>query len=127
MNKHLIVSGIAVLLICVVLSGCTEKQGMNETDKFIGTWTETLTGEPFDTGILSGLEVTFYENRTGNSSAIAFPTYFNYYAKDRTLYISGNEGSNITYYYEFSDDVTSFSIKINEEQDAFAIYNKTIR
>jgi hypothetical protein len=36
MNKHLIVLIIAVLLICVGLSGCTESQ--DDTSKFIGTW-----------------------------------------------------------------------------------------
>ena len=34
MNRYLIVSGIAVLLICVGLTGCTDSIGYS----FIGTW-----------------------------------------------------------------------------------------
>ncbi len=44
MNKHLLVSGIAVLLICVGLSGCTEQTNneddntISEYDSFIGNF-----------------------------------------------------------------------------------------
>lgn len=45
MNKHLIVLGLAVLLICIGLSGCTNEDNSqdgadtsNDLAKFVGTW-----------------------------------------------------------------------------------------
>ncbi|MCK5031160.1 MAG: hypothetical protein KAR64_06810 [Thermoplasmatales archaeon] len=40
MNKHLIVSGMAVLLICVGLGGCTESNNSfkSDEDRISGTW-----------------------------------------------------------------------------------------
>ena len=44
MNKHLIILGIVVLLICVGLSGCTEQPNneddntISEYDRFVGIW-----------------------------------------------------------------------------------------
>ncbi|EMR73541.1 hypothetical protein MBGDN05_00777 [Thermoplasmatales archaeon SCGC AB-539-N05] len=47
MNKKLLIVGIAVLLICVGLSGCTQESTVTDESKIVGFWEiEDSSGEP---------------------------------------------------------------------------------
>jgi hypothetical protein len=55
MKKELLIVGIAVLLICIGLSGCNENKSKNELDKFLGTWASVAD---------ENYTITFYSNGT---------------------------------------------------------------
>lgn len=95
MNKKLLIVAIAVLLICVGLSGCNETA--NDTSRFIGTWISE-----------DGYFIyTFYSDGTGkitgyydeNKSAT-------WEIKDGKLTIISDDGHNINInaYYFSNDD-----------------------
>jgi len=117
MNKHLIVLGIAVLLICVGLSGCeelnTENDGntVSQSDRFIGTWKnegnsyEIIT--LFSDGACSYLGISgFWELKDGKLVL--------------DLYTSG---LTITYDYYFSEEYTKLNLR-QVGGDNYSTYTK---
>jgi hypothetical protein len=114
MNKHLIVSGIAVLLICLGLSGCTET---NEEDKFIGTWQMVDISVEYMKPLLVSQDhmYEFLENGTIKISVIHYndpdnksDTYIsinwnNWNISEGKLHM-GNETILIPYDYQFSSN-----------------------
>ncbi len=87
MNKHLIVSGIAVLLICVGLSGCVD-----EENKIVGEWIDQ-----------DGDTHHFFSDGTYNSISGSATQSGMWELKDEKLVFT-TLGGTITYNYSFSNN-----------------------
>lgn len=98
MNKNLIIFGIAVLLICVGLSGCDTQQGdSSELARFVGTWRcqhygTVLTITCFSDGTCSWNGLSgFYELKDGKfvcdlpSHGITHTYEYSFSNNDKTL------------------------------------------
>jgi len=92
MNKTLIIIGVAVLLVCVGLSGCNEKSGNSKLDRLIGTWMEN--GE---------VDYIFESDRTFTSFDGPITTAGTYEIKDEKLVLTVG-GISISYNYSFSNN-----------------------
>jgi len=95
MNKHLIVSGIVVLLIYVGLSGCTDSPLQSDEDRFVGTWHYNQYGL-FHIMILYTNGTLFASSSEGNASGT-------YEIKDGKFVMEGLYGVGV-YNYSFSND-----------------------
>lgn len=99
MNKNLIILSIAVLLICVGLSGCTEE---SEEGDIIGTW-------KYLDSILWNMTWTFYDNRTAKILDITeeetLIEWVNYTIDESKLCIAVSMFTNetICWNYQFSN------------------------
>ncbi len=94
MNKHLIVSGIAVLLICVGLSGCEQVSNIGRDSRFVGKWTNIYTIEFFSDGTcayIGGISATWD-------------------IKDGKLVINFSEGI-VSYNFVFSDNNNKLTLE----------------
>ena len=93
MNKKLLIFGIAILLVCVGLSGCTDTN--TRDDRFFGVWKDAKNP--------SLNSITFLSDGTGSSSGISMV----WEIKDGKLVItnqvSGGEVKGI-YDYNFSNN-----------------------
>ena len=99
MNKHLLVSGIAVLLICVGLSGCTDTvTNIGLDSRFTGTWQE----QQFHIGYF-----TFFSDGTGSMSGLSSI----WDLKSGKLVITTVEGEyTLTYDYVFSNNDNTLTL-----------------
>ena len=112
MNKHLIVLGIAVLLICVGLSGCTNEDNSqdgadasNDLAKFVGTWMYEESG-----GIY-----TFSSDGAFSFDAPGEENEGTYELRDEKLWFTYTfppelDGEVEGFDYSFSDNDTTFII-----------------
>ena len=111
MNKHLLVSGIAVLIICVGLSGCTEQPNneddntISEYDRFVGTWMYEEIG---------GIYI-FSSDGTFSFDAPGEKNEGTYEIRDEKLWFTYTfppelEGEVEGFDYSFSDNDTTFII-----------------
>ena len=97
MNKHLIVSGIVVLLICVGLSGCNEEgkeKEKSKTELIIGTWQRTDVGQEYiwifyDNGKLT-INVEYDSTYYINGDILVFYSNPSYKAECR-MYFQGDD------------------------------------
>ena len=108
MKKPLIILGVAVLLICVGLSGCFESdnESSNVLDKFVGKWTSAT--------LLLEETITFYSDGTGinNSGPIEWEI------KDDQLVIYWHDRRHTAIYdYEFLKDKKYGDILILSDVD----------
>lgn len=108
MKKQLIILGVAVLLICVGLSGCFESdnESSNVLDKFVGKWTSA--------SLLYEKTITFFSDGTGfnNSGSIEWEI------KDEQLVIYWHDGNHTAIYdYEFLKDEKYGDILILSDVD----------
>ncbi len=87
MKKQLILFAVAILLIVVCLSGCSE----NRDQRFVGTWES-----------VSGGELTFFSD--GECSIGTWEV------KEGKLVIDINTGGRIVYTFSFSDNNTKLSL-----------------
>jgi len=103
MNKKLLILGIAVLLICVVLSGCDTLTSNPDRAKFIGSWQGT--------GINILNLYTFDEDGTLIWQSIKAGTWSVKDGGRLELYASGIGGSGtLVYNYKFSDNDNTLSL-----------------
>ena len=113
MNKHLIILGIAVLLICIGLSGCEEIEG----NQFSGTWKGFVEVEINGGGTLYGVsELTFsgdnvhcaisYKIDSNTTEVAAFEGI--YKTEGTTLIITFSEDSAFTFTYRFEGNETLY-------------------
>ena len=63
MNKHLLVIGIAILLLAVGLSGCNEEQSVDESN-FIGSWSSVDFSADIENVSEFNISMTFFINNT---------------------------------------------------------------
>jgi len=138
MKKHLVVIGIAILLICVGLavgfSGCIEEnKKQDDTSKFIGTW--ILVENSFGMDNHTKDTWIFYENKSAKSTIIHFKKYpeepnasinikwVPFEAKEDRLYITPQDNYTIWYNYLFSNNDIQLTLSIS----GFSTqkYNKT--
>lgn len=98
MNKQPLVLGLAVLLICVGLSGCNEPGGNSELDKFVGRWEPTSAG---GTLIFSSDRTCYIGSLSGT-----------YKLEEGVLVIdlAGGGGISILYDYAFSNNNTTLAL-----------------
>ena len=122
MNKHLIVLGIAVLLICVGLSGCTSennKDTNNDLAKFVGTWESQDENAMY----LFGDTVTFFSNGSLIAGTLEHEGF--YEIKDGKLFVSypeyGNEGAPRDYSCSNNDTILTLTDPTWEKT---AVYTK---
>ncbi len=106
MSKKLIIIGVAVLLVCVGLSGCFESNNgdyiSSEENRFVGTW---IASEESSEKLL-GTTITFYSDRNvhleWSDEAVLGGTYE---IKDEKLTINLVDGEVIKLYnYSFSNN-----------------------
>jgi len=97
MNKHLIVSGIAVLLICIGLSGCTDNILNSEMNRFVGSWESR------------GMTIFTFRYDGTYKSTITEGTYA---VEDGKLICTATNYNNrvLSYYYTFSDNDNILSL-----------------
>jgi len=115
MNKHLIVSGIVVLLICVGLSGCNEQQKSDDTSKFLGAWEVIKHFNPDNTLIVT---FTFYNNDTAKTVSNYTMgdiqiQWFNYEIDNGGLCLTPqglSESYAICYGYDFSNNYMTLTL-----------------
>ena len=91
MKKQIMIVGIFLILLVVVLSGCSKK---SDEENFIGTWKNT---EP------SYNTITFLSNGSGSSSGLSMLWEIKDGKLVTTLSIAGTPHETI-YDYVFSDD-----------------------
>ena len=101
MNKKLIIFGVAVLLICVGLSGCNELTGgqSSEEQKFVGTWKSDNPSAPH---ALAGIsKIDFFSDGTFTSGGFLAGVYD---IKDGKLVLTMGEGALVfPFDYYFSN------------------------
>ena len=109
MNKHLISLGMAILLICLGLSGCTQE---DDAEKFIGTW-QLREGFP-------GGSYTFFSNGTCN-----FENEGGTWEIEDGVIITNISNGLVVYNwnYEFSDNYTQLTL-IPVEGGSTLVYYK---
>ena len=115
MNRYLIVSGIAVLLICIGLSGCNESSENNEENRFVGTWKVTKHFHP-DNSL--DVEFTYYNNDTAKTVSNYTMgdiqiQWFNYEIDNSQLCLIPRglaESYAICYNYDFSDNYKTLTL-----------------
>jgi hypothetical protein len=105
MGNRLVIIGIAVLLICIVLSGCNENSNKNDNiGKFIGEWE----GTSLFLNNISNVKFTFYDDNTAKQiSNETHPHWFDYEIDEKCLYLLFQEFPEIDaicYNYEFSNN-----------------------
>jgi len=98
MKKKLVIIGIAVLLICVGLSGCNEENNhlAGDESKFVGTWRESDYNQ-----------LIFYSNGTGLFNN--FLTTWEIKDGRIILYLSDVQG-NLTSNYAFSNNDNTLTL-----------------
>ena len=93
MNKKILISGIAILLVCVSLSGCFE----NRDNRFVGTWAHRDYGSIFE----------YFSDGKGTIQG----TPMTWEIKDGKLVMKWLDGeSALTYNYEFSENNTKLTL-----------------
>lgn len=113
MNKHLLILGIAILLICVGLSGCNEQTGTSsEENKFLGTWTDN-TGEI----------TTFYSDGTFTSKLWNVTGTGTWEIKDGKLKTVFIGGILLDYDYSFSNNDETLTLT-NVDTGSIYVYTK---
>ncbi len=122
MNKHLIVLGMAVLLICVGLSGCTNEDksqdgtdASNDLAKFVGTWKS----------IERDREYTFYSNSSYLLSTTEYggvsTSRGTYEVKDERLTLHGLAVG--PFMYSFSNNDNTLTLTDVDDGDS-EVYTK---
>lgn len=100
MKNRIVIIGIAVLLICIGLSGCNNTISNSEINRFVGTWKAE-----------NNYEMTFFSNGTCNAINLG-----NRYEieEGKLIFIMDvyEHEVNITYDYYFSDDDTILYLKL---------------
>ena len=112
MKKNLILFGVAVLLVCVGLSGCNELgvDGLTDEEKIIGSWKGELTYEDV-TAILSYTflsDKTFFLHLTAQDETITRNSG-NWKILDNKLVMTV-EGEMVTMDYIFSNNDKTLTI-----------------
>ena len=99
MKKHLIILSVALLLICVGLSGCNENNPLaSEESRFVGTWQ----GTSVIMGTSGGnAAITFLSDGTFSLSLSMMPGSGTWDIKDNKLVLTG-AGGILTFSYVFS-------------------------
>ena len=105
MNNHLLILGIAVLIIVVVFTAYFLNQ--DESDRFVGTWKSD-----------DGLQMNFYPN---GSYSVPPTIYGKYSIKDGKLQFSVDGGTPYTRDYEFSNNYQILTIINPDGDDAILI------
>jgi len=117
MKRKLLGLLIAVLLLAIVFSGCTETTTKTEIDRFVGTWRTSSGFSPFNNISLFIGSATFYKNGTGKSYfSDSLPEQFNYSISDGkiTIALLNFEELSIEYNYSFSENDTRLNLTNNE-------------
>lgn len=113
MNKHFITFVIAILLIAVGLSGCTNEQNNNEIDpemaRFVGNWKEMgedISGQTVETG-----QITFSNDGAGQANITFLPENFNYNLSNGRIYITmlGDE-TPVIFNYTFTNNDSELTL-----------------
>jgi len=100
MKKKLMIVGIVVILLTVVISGCTSNPLDTERNKFVGTW--TCVG-----GSSKGSSFTCFSDGTGTMSAVSIT-----WALKEGKFVISAKGITILYNYSFSDNDSKLILTI---------------
>jgi hypothetical protein len=98
MKKHLIVSGIIIILLVVGLSGCSEISNPlagNDDSRFVGTWKDEKSAT-----------ITFFSDGEGSQGVMGFI----WEIKDGKLVLEHGGDITIVYDYQFSNNDTSLTL-----------------
>lgn len=116
MKKQLIIGGIAILLLFVELSGCSENgdgtdNGDSKDSRFVGTWS-------FETGT-NKRNITFFSNGTGSFLTRSIEWDIN----DEKLVVIFDVKESSIYDFEFSDNDKTLTL-IEVESGIPNVYTK---
>ncbi len=114
MEKNLKISGITVIILIGIFSGCTNKPQITDRDKFVGIWT-------CKEGISKDSSFTCFSDGTGVLSNVSIT----WILKDGKFVIS-YKGIAIPYNYSFSNNDKQLTLNI-EGSSISEVYIKTIK
>ena len=100
MKKHLIVSGIIIILLVVGLSGCSEISNPlagNDDSRFVGTWKDEKSAT-----------ITFFSDGEGSQGVMGFI----WEIKDDKLVLEMGGDISMVYDYQFSDNDLTLTLDI---------------
>lgn len=109
MNKHLVVLGIAVLLICIGLSGCIDENtnpSSSEESRFVGTW-ELIEYDTYDITVT----MVFFSDSTMTMTAEGMDYSGTYEIKDGKLVFNSKTSGMESYDYSFSSDGMELTLR----------------
>ncbi len=113
MKNYLIISGIVLVLLTVILSGCNDINSLSsEEDKFIGTW-EASEGNVTST-------MRFFSNGTVLQSILGQNIYGTWEIKDGKLFTENENSGIATFDYSFSEDGKTLST--HKSDSGYLIY-----
>ena len=109
--------GIAITLIIIGLTGCFESknEGINDIDKFVGTWSQHASDPWFELSEVN--TITFTSERTFSTDLGSSGTYE---LREKLLILTFNgEGQTLSFNYEFSEENQKLSL-IDENKNVGA-------
>ena len=110
MNRHPIILGIIVLLICVGLSGCNGIGGNNELNRFVGKWKSN----DIPTVMMFNSDRTCYIG-AGRGT---------YKLEHDSLVVDLDQGVSVIYEYQFSNDNNTLTLTEMGAYKATFVYTR---